>query len=440
MVSVNLDVGYVSISAAQPSGGTTTAELTQLLTSAQRIYTLDGPGVVSIPGNEITQVVGTYNPGQVIATPIQISGSGYRYWDWASYSAAPGDQIMLNAFSGASTTVTRTIWFIYTASATGEFTIIPDNVPNSGWYWAFYLESAATWTNPGTWAFISFGATEGNSVAIGSVSSGSSVLLCFAPTDSYDTSGQLNWDVYEPVGDIVMDVLTPTLLQSPGAVRVSLMGAAPGESATFYVVGDGTPLMSDVCDSTGQIIGATVPVPAMAAGSAVVRAVLSGGDFTEGTFQILHDPPVRPTTPPADVPPPTVTLVDVIKWTFRDPAPGGESYVLPFNPGDMDPPHRPRDISAEHTVAPDGQPILWEGAPKAWSWQFSGYTEDDDYRAALERFLALRHRFWLTDHRSRGWVVSFDHIDWKPKRSATSLSGFEYTVAVTIWRGPVVVS
>ena len=114
-------------------------------------------------------------------------------------------------------------------------------------------------------------------------------------------------------------------------------------SVNFEVVGYGV-VATQVADSSGIIQAASVPLPALNAGTYSVRSTgVTSGRTNTSSVQVSTNPAATPTPPGSNVPVTPVTQTGVRKWVVQDPAPGGlGTYTFPINPTRMAPPHAPR--------------------------------------------------------------------------------------------------
>jgi hypothetical protein len=116
---------------------------------------------------------------------------------------------------------------------------------------------------------------------------------------------------------------------------------------------------------------------------------------------------------------------------------GVETYVFPINPARMTSPNAQRVLTVEHTTAPDGQPMTFEGMPLGVSWSFEGNVLTQDHYEALERFFAYNCRVWLTDHFGRAWIVALESIDFTEVRALYNPWSHSYKAKALILGGPV---
>jgi hypothetical protein len=248
---------------------------------------------------------------------------------------------------------------------------------------------------------------------------------------------------------VLSPVLTidPNILDRvPTGLVVSLVNMlAGGEDVDFTVIGNASVLATLTADDQGTIVGTSVPLGLpLSAGTYTLQAVgQSSGRVGTQTFQLLNDALTRPAPPPDDVPVDPPTQVGVQRWVFQDPTPGGlATLVFPANPTKASNPFAEVPHTVEHTVAQDGTPIIWEGAPVGHPMQFSGYTEDQTFYQAVEAYFLLNRKFYLIDHKSRVWVVAFtdfgpDRRIVQPINNTDTSWACNYTATVLIFAGPM---
>ena len=96
-------------------------------------------------------------------------------------------------------------------------------------------------------------------------------------------------------------------------------------------------------------------------------------------------------------------------------------------------PHAPRTYLVDRTVAPDGQPQVWEGGLRAHEWSFSGYADTQPHIDALVAFTRLGRRFHLRDHRNRVLTVTFTALDMRPVRNIGRPLAQRYAVQALVY-------
>jgi hypothetical protein len=417
-----------------PGGGS--GEIAVEFTSGPIALTLDDPAEILVRGGDVVMLEGVgWAVGDFRTWPVEITTSGTFGWDWYAYWYDDDDYIVPEwspARSGES------IWFRYAPQQAGELTFSA----TGGGIWQ--ILSMTDENDASTWEVDWSGPVDGTPFTV-NVSEPIYIRVesdgSAHPTPGVGIAG-LSWSFAAVVGEASLTLRPALVYQTPSSVRATITGGPEATTVDFFLNATfrptSPPLASEITDSTGQVIDVSIPLAAIPAGTHQIQAYVGLELLAATSFQVQLDPPDRPTTPVADLPPLEVVQTGVRKFVLQDPAPSGEEYVFPANPSEMDSPHVPMEVSASKTLAPNGQAIIWQGAPRAHEWTFSGYTTSQDFYEALERFRALRHRFYLMDHRNRAWVVSFTAIDWTPRRNIEHPQwSFDYKVSAVIYKGPV---
>jgi len=384
-------------------------------------------------------------PGDYWAAPIQQTGYGASY----SIDLTNSTTETLNGETdltgtGLSGTLAHTIWVAYTSPNNGVLTI--SQAAGAGVVIMTYqgtsldsLELQSTTVNgPAVVSvvtngvtFIRFGSVTTQGTAVG-------VSLAMAPDASQ-------------AGDMQLVIKNTPVTQAPSSLRVSVQGAPPSSLLDFEIVGTtaafpnvpgiGLGLVASyTTDAAGNVSDVSLPLAAVSAGTYSVRVTVHATtQVTVGTFQVLSDPPTLPTTQPADSTPTLPTQPNtVVHWALEDAMPGGRGvYVFPINPSTMTSPHAPRNVAVEHTSARAGQWIIWEGQTRASEWHFQGAVRTQAFYEELVAFLNLNRRFYVVDHRSRGWICSFESIDWTKLHEVGNDWAWTYAVSALIFQGPV---
>lgn len=285
-----------------------------------------------------------------------------------------------------------------------------------------------------------FGAGPTMGVATGE---GQAYYVRIHPMDDANNAGTgtLSWSFAARADGVLELLVDPVAYDSPSWLRISVLSATDDGEVEFEI--DSILVFSEFADETGTIVGFTVPVPGLTVGvhTLLARDVTTGQEDSS-TFEVVLttatpdvDPlPLGPTTP--------ASPDEVIRWVFEDVLPvgeivPGEVYTFPNNPSSMSTPHAPRVLNAEHTTAPDGQAIIWEGAGVPVEWNIEGFCFTQAHAQALERWQAQNRRFWAVDHLQRAWVVTFETLDWTPVRDTKRAWSARYRAKLFIYSGPV---
>lgn len=222
------------------------------------------------------------------------------------------------------------------------------------------------------------------------------------------------------------------IVESPGASIVNGAGFTPGLQATVTVPGTAVSVAVSV-DSSGSF-SVQLDVPSLAPGSWTVVAS-TPVEAATASLQITRQSIADET--PADDPVPAVTwpqpVGGVMKWVLKESQPGGMEYVFDINPDSMTSPYAPRQYTVDRTVAAQGVAFAWEGGFRAHEWQFSGTLLSQDQYDALVAFYNVGRRFWLRDHRTRIWTVTFADLDLVPLRKVGQPWAHRYTVKALIY-------
>jgi len=204
---------------------------------------------------------------------------------------------------------------------------------------------------------------------------------------------------------------------------------------TFTVDG-GSSIGAAVLDETGQIIGTSVMLPSLTVGTHTLTATTST-DSGNASFDVLVAAVAYPTTRTADVAPVAVAQTGVVRWVLQDPTTGGANLIFAINPSKMSAPHAARVFATEHTTAPDGQALTFEGGAVGVDWALEGTCRTQAFHDSLETFLAMPRRVYLIDHLSRAWTVTLESINWSRLPEAWNDWAFTYQLKAIIYQGPV---
>lgn len=266
------------------------------------------------------------------------------------------------------------------------------------------------------------------------VSQGVVYYVRVLPAGAILGSGTVRWTSVPRVMALV--VATPGVVDStPASLMVNVGNGVPGEGVDFSV--DGGPILtSGVLDSAGSIMAASVPLPVLTVGSHVMIAATNTA-YGAITFTVTNPPTPYPTTRPPDLGPAAIVQMGVVKWVLQDPSSGGTNFIFPINPHKMSAPHAARVFATEHSTAPDGQPLTFEGSSVGVDWVFEGFCRTQGFHDALEVFLARPRRVYLVDHLSRAWTVTVESIAWTRLHEAYNDWAFTYVLKAIIYAGPV---
>jgi len=249
------------------------------------------------------------------------------------------------------------------------------------------------------------------------------------------------------VTDLILQLHTPQIESAPGALSVSVVDG--GNTVDFHFEIDGEEVFVIEPDSDGGLDLVTVPVPdlvvadvhIMQPGTHTVTAI-QGSSVGSADFEIINPPPLPQVPPGADLPPVAVPgaiqPTGYARWVFQDLAVDGlGSWIMPMNPSESDPPYAARNLSAGPSSAGNVFHV-WEGEYQPEEWSFGGVCPTETMREKLEEYYALNRRFYIHDHRSRAWTVTFQSLELVPRLSTNwereqteQFHDYEATVLVT---------
>jgi hypothetical protein len=253
-------------------------------------------------------------------------------------------------------------------------------------------------------------------------------------TTTYTDTGTVTWTGGARVAPLLIETLA-AVLTTPAWLKVTVSNGTPLDLVDFSVDGGATIFWATL-DDNGQVIGISVPLPTLTAGSHTITATTPTLSATV-SFSVTNPPVSYPVGLAADSPPVLVTQTGVVRWVLQDPTSGGESFIFPISPNKMSAPHAARVFASEHSTAPDGQPLTFEGAPVGVDWTIEGACRTVEFHDALATFLAMPRRVYLIDHLSRAWTVTLESIAWTRMPEAYNDWAFTYQVKTIIYAGPV---
>jgi hypothetical protein len=249
-------------------------------------------------------------------------------------------------------------------------------------------------------------------------------------TSTYTDTGTVTWASTLRVTPLLLTVLSD-VLTTPSWLKISVSNGVPLAGVDFSIDG-GVTVLSATLDEDGQIVGMSVPLAALTAATHTVTATSSTLTATT-SFAVTNAPVSYPVGLVADAAPVLVAQTDVVRWVLQDPTTGGASFVFPSNPSKMSTPHAARVFATEHSTAPDGQPLTFEGAPVGVDWTIEGTVRTQEFHDALETFLAMPRRVYLIDHLDRAWTVTVESIAWTRLPEAYNDWAFTYQLKAIIY-------
>lgn len=415
-------------------------------------------GFVGLSAGQYLNVFGTVTPGDGGGTGPTVSLSAGQYLNvYGTVTSGPGTPAnpMFDPVSAtspysvdfgalAATTIpapslgegTKSLWVLIEPSQ--RATLSASFAADQGFFVGFELWAVPTDEPLTDVEDATFLDAEGGSTFTFPVGEGGAYLLRVYPIDAGDDAGTgtLTWSLTPRAdGDIQLDS-EPVAYDSPAWLRISVFSATEDGDIEFDIAGQ--TVITLTADESGRVVDESVPVPDLPTGTYVLvaRDVTTGQEssVTFGVEQLTNDPSADPPPAGPTIPP---TSEAVVRWVFELPAPGAEVYVFPNNPQDMSSPHAERVLNADHTTAPDGQALLFEGEPVPVQWTVSGFCFDQDHYEALEHWQSLNRRFFAVDHLQRAWVVTFESLDWTPVRDPQRPWAHRYTAKFLVYEGPV---
>jgi len=253
-------------------------------------------------------------------------------------------------------------------------------------------------------------------------------------TTTYTDTGTVTWAGGARVAPLLVEALAD-VLTTPAWLKVTVSNGTPTDPVNFSIDGGAT-IFGATLDDDGQVIGISIPLPSLTAGSHTITATTPTLSATV-SFAVTNPPVSYPVGLAADSPPVLVTQTGVVRWVLQDPTSGGESFVFPISPSKMSAPHAARVFASEHSTAPDGQSLTFEGAPLGVDWTIEGACRTSEFHDTLETFLAMPRRVYLIDHLSRAWTVTLESIAWTRLPEAYNDWAFTYQLKAIIYAGPV---
>lgn len=253
-------------------------------------------------------------------------------------------------------------------------------------------------------------------------------------TTTYTDTGTATWTSGARVAPLLVQVLAD-VATTPAWLRVTVSNGTPLDPVNFSVDGGAT-VFSATLDINGQVIGISIPLPALTAGSHTVTATTPTLTATV-SFSVTNPPTSYPVGQAPDSPPVLVAQTGVVRrWVLQDPTSGGQSFIFPISPNKMSAPHAARVFATEHSTAPNGQPLTFEGASVGVDWTIEGTCRTQGFHDTLETFLSMPRRVYLIDHLGRAWTVSLEAINWSRLHEAYNDWAFTYQLKAIIYAGP----
>lgn len=125
----------------------------------------------------------------------------------------------------------------------------------------------------------------------------------------------------------------------------------------------------------------------------------------------------------------------VVRWTLFDPV-LNTTLTFPMNPNEGSLPQREKNFTMEHTTAPDGKFIAFEGAEAPVNFNFSGTLLDQDGYTFMVTWFNKKYQLRLTDDLGNQYWVYLKRFSPKRKRAVHSPWAFEYDAEGVIINWP----
>lgn len=249
-------------------------------------------------------------------------------------------------------------------------------------------------------------------------------IRAYSTTASDAASHTLSWSVALAPLDVTL--ATTTIPWAPGSVTAYVANDTPGSTVSFSFDG-GAVLQTAVTDADGSASFA-LSIPALTVGDHTVHASSTSGRTVDITITVQNADSFNPPTPPT---PPPVVSGAVGRWQFQDPV-TGETWEFPINPSSTDSVTLPRTLTNHWTVAPNGQPIVFEGGRRARAWTAKGdlfYLTDINALRGWQR----PYRIYVTDDFGRSFVIKVRRVATTPVRDVEYPEHHTYTVTALLF-------
>lgn len=125
----------------------------------------------------------------------------------------------------------------------------------------------------------------------------------------------------------------------------------------------------------------------------------------------------------------------VVKWTLYDPV-LDSTLTFPINPAEGFLPEREKEFSMEHTTAPNGKFIAFEGAETPIAFNFSGTFLDEASYNFMVTWFNKKYQLRLTDDLGKQYWVYLKKFSPKRRRSSNYRWSFSYDAEAVIINWP----
>jgi hypothetical protein len=225
------------------------------------------------------------------------------------------------------------------------------------------------------------------------------------------TPGTFVWTYAARASSVLqVDLDRPEIQDTPGGIQVNLSNGTPGDTVTFSLIGPTalTDFATVKLDDFGSAGNWVIPLPALQQGDYVLHCETATSGGSDVDFTVLEDALDNTVHSVADPEPPDLT---VTRWTFYDVRNPEDTWTLQRNPKSWSNMLPPNNFTEDSAIAPDGQPLTWEGGSQPWRMEFTGWIDDEDEYNRFVFWSSLRRRLWLIDHRNRAWLLTFEDFD-----------------------------
>ncbi len=404
-------------------------------TSTSAVVIQGAAGVVNISARAVNLLIGAPAvPGDMFASPILLGASGTQNVDLSGSTWETGEP-ETNSVSNV-----KTIWLRYPSSS-GLLTVTSTETSIPWLIEIFSGDSLGALTLAATAEYhlgddpnVSDVATA--MVATTAIGRGEFIYIRVSPRDGATLASFPVAYSLQAVGGLDLTLGSSNVGRTPAVMAVSVSGADPNAVVTFEVL-DGVTVVATSSTSAngfGNVDSASVVIPALAVGSYSLRATSGAATDTED-FDVTLPPigdagSLGSSSPPS----PGTQPPDVVRWVIEDPSPGGlGTYTVPINPEKMTSPWPQRLLQTERTVADDGVEMTWASVEASTDWQFTGAVITQAHYDKINAYAALNRRIYITDHRSRTWIVGIREIAWEKIPAQTNEYAWRYTVSAEIF-------
>lgn len=123
----------------------------------------------------------------------------------------------------------------------------------------------------------------------------------------------------------------------------------------------------------------------------------------------------------------------VTRWTLFNPQ-TGQTVTFPRNPIQGFVPPREKQIDAQTSTNPNGQPLLFEGPQKVRESEFTGNIKDEAHYRFMVAWFDSPAICTVTNHLGQTMLLYLTQFEMKPKNRHNNPWAGDYT-ASAIWMG-----